>query len=848
MFLSFCISAFAQFKPKDVHKWTENHTIPANLKVGDEITLNFTCKMNDGFHIYAANQPSPKKLVLPLVFKLDKTATGVEIVGKVIDGANKKVEFDDVFGGEVAYFEKTATFSQKIKITADKPSLVAYLEYQICDDNLCLPSTYEFTTALNVAAGGNASPTPATNPTTPAATAKEAKGDFPPPAPMPVAKVMPKDTLAAAQNKEVTISPEEQNSILNGIRWAVDVQPNPTTAPKVGDILTIVMRSKLEPSIQLLATTSMPSFELAQGQSSGYEEVGDIKIEGKKKTLKGKSFYEDSVTITQQVKVTAENPVFKGLLNFSAASNNKEVAGQIEVIPAFAWANGATNNEVKVDSAPAKGEGNGCDLWFLVLKGLGLGLLAAFTPCFYPMIPLTVSYFTKQSSSRRKGIFNALFYGASIISIFTVLALGLSFAFGNTVLNEIATNGWVNLFLFILIFAFGLSFLGWFDMSLPSSWSTKLSSKASTTSLTGIFFMALTLVVVSFSCTGVFVAQLMSSASDGGSLWCIIVPMLAFSSTLALPFVLFAVFPSLLQSMPKSGGWLGTFKITLGFLEMALAFSYLSNVDLVWNLHILPRELYLGIWIAISLALSLYLLGFLKIDNDYQPESISVPRLLLALLFLTLGFYMIPGMFGKQLRLFDTIAIIPPVAAGEGGENHSASSNTGNGSFSSSDICNYPNKKYAYLNEHTPQGLCAFYDIEQGLEYAKKVNKPVLLDFTGHTCKNCRKVEQTIWTDPAVKKMLQEEYVLISLFTDDQVALEAEELSPDGTKLRTLGNKWQDYENRVYNMSAQPYYILLDHDKSSLFSPFGYQEAPDVATYKQNLEAGLAEFKKKHGK
>ena len=300
--------------------------------------------------------------------------------------------------------------------------------------------------------------------------------------------------------------------------------------------------------------------------------------------------------------------------------------------------------------------------------------------------------------------------------------------------------------------------------------------------------------------------------------------------------------------MPKSGGWLGTFKATLGFLEIALAFSYLSNVDLVWNLHILPRELYLGIWIAIALALSLYLLGFLKIDNDYQPESISVPRLLLALMFLALGFYMIPGMFGRQLRLLDTIAIIPPIAAGEGAENHSPNSNNTSGSFSTSDICNYPNKKYAYLNEHTPQGLCAFYDIDQGLEYAKKVNKPVLLDFTGHTCKNCRKVEQTIWTDPAVKKMLQEEYVLISLFTDDAVPLEAEEISPDGTKLRDLGDKWQDYENRIYNMSAQPYYILLDHDKSSLFSPFGYQEAPDVATYKKNLETGLAEFKKKHGK
>ena len=841
--LSVCTHIFAQFKPKDVHSWTENHNIPANLKVGDEITLNFTCKMNDGFHVYSANQPVAKPPIRPLLFLLDKSAKGVEVVGKVVDGAGgKKTEYDDIFRSDVTFYEKTATFSQKIKITAENPVLAAYLDYQICDESMCIPSTYEFVVPLKVGAGGAATPPTQAAPIP----TKEAKGDFPPPAPAPVAvvKVLPKDSLASAKTQETALSAEEQTSILNGLHWTINNDPNPATAPKIGDILSILMRVKLEPSIQLRADAATPSFEFAAGQSSGFEEVGEVKIVGKKKTLKGKTFYEDSVTLVQQVKIIAENPVFKGLLNFTASSNNKQVIGQIEVIPAFAWAKGA-KEETKVDSTePAKGQG--CDLWFLVLKGLGLGLLAAFTPCFYPMIPLTVSYFTKQSSSRRRGIFNALFYGASIISIFTILALGLSFAFGNTILNEIATNGWVNLFLFILIFAFGLSFLGWFDMSLPSSWSTKLSSKASTTSFTGIFFMALTLVVVSFSCTGVFVAQLMSSASDGGSLWCIIVPMLAFSSTLALPFVLFAVFPSLLQSLPKSGGWLGTFKISLGFLEIALAFSYLSNVDLVWNLHILPRELYLGIWIAIAFALTIYLLGFLKIDNDYQPDSISVPRLLIALMFLSLGFYMIPGMFGRQLKLLDAIAIIPPIAAGEGADNHANSPS--NASFSTSDICHFPNKKYDYLNEHTPEGLCAFYDIDQGLEYAKKANKPVLLDFTGHTCKNCRKVEQTIWTDPAIKRMLQEDFVLVSLFTDDAVPLEAEEISPNGAKLRDLGDKWQDYEVRIYNVPAQPYYVMLDYDKSSLFPPFGYQEAPDVATYKQNLEEGLKEFKARHKK
>lgn len=821
--LSLCTNLFAQgsFKPEDVHKWTESHSIPANLKVGDEITLNFTCKMDDGYHLYSANQPVAKTPIKPLLFILDKTASGVELVGNVIDGPGKKTEKDDVFLVEVSYYEKTATFSQKIKIIKENPILEATLKYQICNDFTCIPSEYSFKTPLKLVTGK----APANEPNN------------------------VKDSLPTGQIKEVPATSEEQNSILNGIKWTTTILPSTTVAPKIGDTLTIIMHALIEPSIQLLAnnsTNQLPYFELVENQSKGFEEVGDLKIKGKKKTDKGKIIYTDSVTIIQKLIVKAENPVFKGSLSYFVASNGKVANGKEDIIPAFVWANAPkveTNVPPKVDE---KGKDEGCDLWKLILKGLGFGILAAFTPCFYPMIPLTVSYFTKQSSSRRRGIFNALFYGFSIITIFTVLVIGITLIFGVTALNAIATNGWVNIALFILIFAFGLSFLGWFDMSLPESWSTKISSRATTSSLPGIFFMALTLVIVSFSCTGVFVAQLLGGIGGGGNMWCIIIPMLAFSSTLALPFILFAIFPSLLHSIPKSGGWLGTFKVTLGFLEMALAFSYLSNTDLVWHLHILPRELYLGIWIAIAFALGLYLLGFLKIDKDYQPESISVPRLLLALTILTLGFYMIPGMFGRQIKLFDSIAIIPPIAAGEGAENHNKSSSKAD--FTTADICNYPNKKYTHINEYTHDGICAFYDLDQGLEYAKQKNMPVLLDFTGYACKNCRKVEQTIWTDAVIKKMLQEDYVLVSLFVDDGLKLDKVEVSSNGKELETLGDKLLDYEKRVYNVPAQPYYVLLDHDNTPLLEPFGYAEAPDVATYKKNLETGLTNFKAKHAK
>lgn len=842
LFILFCtilsFSANAQaFKPKEVVKWTEKHTIPANAKVGDVITLSYSCTIKEGFHLYSSQQPS--KAALPLEFILDKDLKGVELVGKVIDGPGKKTEHDDVFDADISFYEKSASFSQKVKITAENPTIGGHLRYQVCDDNMCLPDNYDF--KVPVKATGGAKTTDAAAATSTAKTPEDAakkKAD----------EARKADSLKKVQEASLNQTETGDAGILNGIHWAgVKVSPDGSQKIKTGDIITLSFKALIDPGVKYIASLPQKgaeaqgaSFDLDPTESKNLEEVGDLTIAGTKKTGKDNSvYYQDSITVTQQLKVTADNPVLRGYLSYIGGEGDKTATGKQE-IPSFSWAQETPQTGV----TPVKDDGS-CNLWELIILGLIAGFGAVITPCFYPMIPLTVSYFTKQSGTKGRGIFNAIFYGFSIILMFTGFALLLAWAFGPEILHQIATNAWMNLLLFAIIFAFGLSFLGLFDISLPSGFVNAISQRGNTSSLGGIFFMAATLVLVSFSCTGGFVAPLLSKAATGGSIICIIIPMLAFSSALALPFTLLALFPSLMKAMPKSGGWLGTFKATLGFLEIALAFMYLSNADLVKHWGLLPRPLFLSLWVAIAFALGLYLLGKIHIKNgDVPTEGISVPRLLFGMLFIALGVYMFSALPNKPIKLLDSAALLPPAEAGSNSEGHS---NSGNNT-QSNEICHYPNKKYDYLSAETPEGLCAFYDLEQGLEYAKKVNKPVLLDFTGHTCKNCRKVEQTIWTDPSVKKMLQEDYVLVSLFTDDGKELDAVEVSPTGMKMYSVGDKWRDLENRTYGFIAQPYYVLLDHDKSKLTESWDYAAAPNVASYKKNLDTGLAEFKKRHGK
>ncbi|TRX32766.1 thiol:disulfide interchange protein [Flavobacterium sp. ZT3R18] len=439
------------------------------------------------------------------------------------------------------------------------------------------------------------------------------------------------------------------------------------------------------------------------------------------------------------------------------------------------------------------------------------GFAALLTPCVFPMIPMTVSFFTKQSKSKAAGIKNAIVYGLSIIGLYVLLGTLVTGLFGADALNELATNVWFNIIFFVLLIVFATSFLGAFEIMLPNSWANKVDKQADKGGVIGILFMALALAIVSFSCTGPIVGTLLVEAASKGGL-APVIGMLGFSMALALPFMLFAMFPGWLNSMPKSGGWLNTVKVVLGFLELALAFKFLSNADLVLQLHFLERETFLAIWIAIFGVLALYLLGKITLPHDSPSGSISVGRLLFGLFVLSFTLYMIPGLWGAPLKI---ISGFPPSPS------YSESpKNTGSATENKSTTAQLP--KGAHLGAH---GIVAFQDYDLGLAYAKKVNKPVLLDFTGYACVNCRKMEDYVWSDPIVLNLLLNEVVLISLYVDDKRELPVSEqyISKDtGESIESIGDKWSDFQITRYKANAQPYYVIMNPEGKDLSLPIGY--------------------------
>jgi len=464
------------------------------------------------------------------------------------------------------------------------------------------------------------------------------------------------------------------------------------------------------------------------------------------------------------------------------------------------------------------------------------GFAALLTPCVFPMIPMTVSFFTKQSKSKAAGIKNAIIYGASIVIIYVLLGIIVSAVFGADALNALSTNVWFNIIFFLLLIVFAVSFLGAFEITLPSSWGTKVDAQADRGGIIGIFFMALALAIVSFSCTGPIVGTLLVEAAAGGSQVGPIVGMLGFSLALAIPFALFAAFPGWLNSLPKSGGWLNTVKVVLGFLELALAFKFLSNADLVLQLHWLEREVFLAIWIAIFGALAFYLFGKIQLPHDSPLTHISVGRLSLGLVVLSFTIYMIPGLWGAPLNL---ISAFPPAQHYSESPYGVGFTKLGGGTSTNS---------YGELPEGAhlmaPHNIIAFNDYDLGLAYAKKVNKPVMIDFTGHACVNCRKMEQNVWAKDKVLPILKNDIVLISLYVDDKRKLEEElasKLRP-GKKLKYIGQKWSEFQTIKYKANAQPFYVLMDHNEENLIDPAGY--TPDVDEYHAWLKEGISKFNK----
>ena len=576
-------------------------------------------------------------------------------------------------------------------------------------------------------------------------------------------------------------------------------------------------------------------------------------------------FFSDKVTFIQKVQVTAEQTVVTGnvyymvcddkqclppdekefsfkLVGFSAAPAGIAIP---EDTAAMATEN-ADSSTVKqsvsatIVQAPVADADSDGGLWAVFIAGFLGGLIALLTPCVFPMIPLTVSFFTKQSGSRRAGVMKALAYGLSIILIYVTLGLTVTVFFGSDALNALASDIWFNLAFFVLLVVFGASFLGAFEITLPASWVNKMDQKSDKGGVLGIFFMAFTLALVSFSCTGPIIGTLLVDAATRGALLGPAVGMTGFSLALALPFTLFAIFPGWLKSLPKSGGWLNSVKVVLGFLELAFALKFLSNVDLAYHWGILDREVFLVLWISLFMMLGLYLIGIIKFSHDSPLPYLSVPRLMFAIAAFSFTFYLVPGLWGAPLKSVN--AFLPPMATQDfdlssSGGNHVVVTETGQ-----------ETRKYADLL-HCPHNLSCFFDLEEGIAYAKKVGKPVMIDFTGHSCVNCRKMEATVWADGEVLRRLRDDYVLISLYVDDKTPLPLEEQFVSkfsGKKIKTVGNKWSDYQASTFNINSQPYYVLMDHDRTLLVPPTAYD--PSIPAYINFLDSGKEVFYQKSGR
>lgn len=663
-----CLSVVAQMQDP-VHFKTEWKSISAN-----EAEIIFSATIDPGWHVYSTDlgDGGPTQATI----NIDKIS-GAALDGKLKPGSNEIKKMDPIFEMEVKFFEKTAKFTQKVKLTGGKYSVSGYLEYGACNDENCLPPTsVDFTFSGEVPA--------------------QAK---------------------AADTKEKE-APKKEEAPVEAV-------------------------AKADTTVEATAATDSTATET---------------------TLQGTTNY--------------WTPVISELSSYGEGTNEES----------HSWI-------------------------YIFFTGLIGGLLALFTPCVWPIIPMTVSFFLKRTKDKKKGIRDAWTYGASIVVIYVTLGLAITLIFGASALNALSTNAIFNILFCLMLVVFAASFFGAFEITLPSKWSNAVDSKAeATTGLLSIFLMAFTLSLVSFSCTGPIIGFLLVEVSTSGSVVAPAIGMLGFAIALALPFTLFAMFPSWLKSMPKSGGWMNVIKVSLGFLELAFALKFLSVADLAYGWRILDRETFLALWIVIFGLLGMYLLGKIKFPHDDDNTKVGVGRFFLALFSLAFAVYMIPGLWGAPLKAVSAFA--PPMQT--------------------QDFNLYKNEVHAKFN-----------DFDSGMEYARQNHKPVMIDFTGYGCVNCRKMELAVWTDPQISQIMNDDYVLITLYVDEKTNLpEPIKITENGKErtLRTIGDKWSYLQRSKFGANAQPFYVLLDNEGKPLNSSYSYDE--DIAKYKDFLQTGLKNYKK----
>jgi thiol:disulfide interchange protein DsbD len=594
---------------------------------------------------------------------------------------------------------------------------------------------------------------------------------------------------------------------------------------------------------------SQPLEILISAGETGYNLIGKAKESKTKKEYseiweKEEVFFANTAIITQRLLVTDKNTAAVTLEiygqvckqaciqieeSFSFSLNGKKLKEEIVVLDDKSKILTERlrldlKNTTLLETGTKTTDESGSSLFNIFLLGFVGGLLALLTPCVFPMIPLTVSFFTKQSQSKSKGIFNAILYGVFIVIIYMLLSVPFHLIDGldPSILNTISTNIWLNIFFFVILVFFSLSFFGFYEITLPSSWGTKMDAASDVGGFVGIFFMALTLAIVSFSCTGPILGSLLAGSlgTVGNPAFQLSAGMTGFGLALALPFALFALFPNLLNSLPKSGGWLNTTKVVLGFLELAFAFKFLSNSDLVGHWGLLKREVFIGLWIVIFTGLALYLFGKIKFPHDGPLKKISFFRVSFGVLVFAFVIYLIPGTFKNPTWNLNALSGFPPP------------------------------QFYSMYEQASdcPLGLDCYKDFDKGLQAAKDANKPILLDFTGWACVNCRKMEENVWSDPAIYTLLKEEYILISLYVDDNekelpkaAQFDFKKANGKIKKIKTYGDKWSTFQVINFKNASQPYYVLMNADLEILNSP---QQYTDIETYRKWLEKGVENFNK----
>ncbi len=638
-----------------------------------------------------------------------------------------------------------------------------------------------------------------------------------------------------------------QAQILTPAKWSNTISEK---SPEVGDIITLSFKTEIEENWYVYSSDFDPdlgpivtTFEFEPNDT--YELVGELlpinPSKGYDALWEGEyTYFKKKGEFRQQVKVLKENYKISGIYIYQVCSDIDGKCIPFEDEFFFEFKNqkkqvAELSKEISVFDQ--RSSTDPYSLLSFMLVAFLAGMAALLTPCVFPMIPMTVTFFTGKSGNKKGRITNSLFYGISIILIYVLIGAVLAPFMGPETANDLAT-GWIpNIIFFTVFVLFALSFFGLFEITLPHKWVNGVDQLGDKGGFVGIFFMALTLVLVSFSCTGPLVGSLLVE-SAGGQILKPILGMFAFSAAFAIPFTLFALFPGWLKALPKSGGWLNSVKVVLGFLELALAFKFLSIADQAYHWHILDREIYLAIWIVIFSFLGLYLLNKIKLSGDTDETRVSVPRLVLAIITFTFVTYLIPGMFGAPLKALS--GYLPPISTHDFNLMEVNRNTMVNSVEYASEECEPP--KYEDIL-HWPHGLNGYFDYAQAMACAKAVNKPLFIDFTGHGCVNCREMEQRVWSDPKVIKRLSENFVLLALYVDDKTELE--EVSwytseYDGKVKKTIGKQNADLQITSFNNNAQPFYVILDHNEDLLLAPKAYDL--NVNNFVKFLDAASKNF------